>query len=143
QMLVPDENGRRINRVMMEKIDGAWHGASTLFLKTSELRSGGVRIAMDPSGKSIYYGSTTRGWQNPDEGLQRISYNGKTPFHVKNCKLTTRGFRLWFTQPIAKPKKLLPKIRASSFRYEYGYHYGSGEMDKREEKVLEVKGSGP
>ncbi|MEG3604747.1 MAG: DUF6807 family protein [Verrucomicrobiota bacterium] len=143
QMLVPDENGRRINRVMMEKIDGAWQGASTLFLKTRELRSGGVRIAMDPSGKSIYYGSTTRGWQNPDEGLQRISYNGKTPFHVKNCKLTTRGFRLWFTHPIAKPEKLLPKIRASSFRYEYGYHYGSGEMDKREEKVLEVKGSGP
>ena len=143
QMLVPDENGRRINRIMMEKIDGAWQGATTLFLQTGQLRAGGVRIAMDPSGKSIYYGSTTRGWQKPDEGVQRISYNGKTPFHVQNCKLTTRGFQLWFTLPIQEPEKLLSKIKVSSFRYEYGYRYGSSEKDKKEHKVLKVAGSEP
>ena len=39
QMLMPDENGRRITRVMLEKVDGAWQGASTLFLNTKELRA--------------------------------------------------------------------------------------------------------
>ena len=43
QMLMPDENGRRITRIMLEKVDGAWQGASTLFLNTKELRAGGVR----------------------------------------------------------------------------------------------------
>ena len=48
-MLMPDENGRRINRIMLEKVDGAWQGASTLFLNTKQLRAGGVRILMDDS----------------------------------------------------------------------------------------------
>ena len=37
---------------MLEKVDGAWQGASTLFLNTTE--SIGVRIVMDNSGKTIY-----------------------------------------------------------------------------------------
>ena len=74
-----------------KKVDGAWQGASTLFLNTKQLRAGGVRILMDDSKKTIYYASTARGWQRPDEGLQRITYNGKTPFQIKDCKLTTRG----------------------------------------------------
>ena len=144
QMLVPDENGRRINRIMMENIDGAWQGASTLFLNTKELRAGGVRIAMDTTGKSIYYASTARGWQRPDEGLQRIAYNGKIPFHVQNLKLTTNGFKLWFTKPVKNPQKLdAQKIKVRSFCYEYGYRYGSSEKDEQEHKVLNINGSGP
>ena len=141
QMLVPDENGRRINRIMMEKVDGAWQGASTLFLNTEELRAGGVRIAMDPSGKSIYYASTARGWQRPDEGIQRITYNGNTPFHVKDFKLTTQGFEIWFTEPIQDPEKLAEKISVRSFRFEYGYRYGSSEKDKKEHKILSSNGN--
>jgi hypothetical protein len=143
QMLVPDENARRITRVMLEKIDGAWQGASTLFLNTKELRAGGVRIAMNTSGETIYYASTTRGWQSPDEGLQRITFNGKTPFHIKTFNLTTQGFRFDFTLPIAKPEKLLEKISVNSFCYEYGYRYGSSEKDKKEHKVLGLTGKGP
>ena len=143
QMLVPDENGRRINRIMMEKVDGAWQGASALFLNTKQLRAGGVRIAMDDTGKTIYYGSTTRGWQRPDEGLQRITYNGKTPFHVQNLKLTTKGFKLWFTKQIKKKSFDSKKIKIRSFRYEYGYRYGSSEKDKKEHQIVAVNGTGP
>ncbi len=143
QMLVPDENGRRINRLMLEKVDGAWQGASALFLKTDELRAGGVRIVMDPSGKAIYYGSTARGWQRPDEGIQRITYNDKTPFHVKDCKLTTRGFAFSFTHPIRNPDQLIDRTSIRSFRYEYGYRYGSNEKDQRDHKLLQVAGEGP
>ncbi|MEC8044153.1 MAG: DUF6807 family protein [Verrucomicrobiota bacterium] len=143
QMLMPDENGRRITRIMLEKVDGAWQGASTLFLNTKELRAGGVRIVMDDSQKTIYYASTARGWQRPDEGLQRITYNGKTPFQVKECKLTTKGFKLWFTLPLAEPKKLKDQISVQSFRYEYGYRYGSSDKDKKDHKVQNLTGEGP
>ena len=143
QMLVPDENGRRITRVMLEKIDGAWQGASTLFLNTKQLRAGGVRIAMDSSGKTIYYASTTRGWQSPDEGLQRITYNGKTPFHIKTFNLTTQGFTFDFTLPVTETEKLLEKISVNSFCYEYGYRYGSSEKDKKEHNILSLTGKDP
>ena len=143
QMLLPDENGRRITRIMLEKVDGAWQGASTLFLNTKELRAGGVRIVMDASKKTIYYASTARGWQRPDEGLQRITYNGKTPFQIKDCKLTTRGFKLWFTLPLAEPEKLKDQISVQSFRYEYGYRYGSSDKDKKDHKVMKLIGEGP
>ena len=143
QMLVPDENGRRINRVMLEKVDGAWQGSSTLFLHTDKLRGGGVRIAMDQAGESIYYASTARGWQRPDEGIQRITYNNKIPFHVQNCELIDNGFKLTFTQPIQEPKKLIQKITATSYRYEYGHRYGSSEKDKKEHKITKMNGVNP
>ena len=99
QMLVPDENGRRIVRLMPEEVDNAWQGAATLFYENAKLRAGGVRIAPSPDGKSIYYGSTTRGWQRPDEGIQRITYNGKAPFHVQSCSLTSMGSMLALPSP--------------------------------------------
>ena len=98
---------------------------------------------MDDSKKTIYYASTARGWQRPDEGLQRITYNGKTPFQIKDCKLTTRGFKLWFTLPLAEPEKLKDQISVQSFRYEYGYRYGSSDKDKRDHKVMELIGEAP
>ena len=143
QMLIPDENGRRITRIMLEKVDGAWQGASTLFLNNKQLRAGGVRIAMDPSQKAIYYASTTRGWQRPDEGLQKISYNGKTPFQVQECKLISNGFKLSFTLPVAEPENLIKKITIRSFRFEYGYRYGSSDKDKKDHKIISLLGTGP
>ncbi|MEJ6621873.1 MAG: PmoA family protein [Opitutae bacterium] len=143
QMLIPDENGRRIVRAMLEKVDGGWQGAVALFYSEKNLRAAGVRIAMDPNGKSIYYGSTARGWQKPDEGIQRLIYSGKKPFHVQNCKLTENGFNLTFTKPIQNPKQLVEKIKVRSFRYEYGYRYGSSPKDNKEHKVIKVVGDGP
>ena len=139
QMLVPDENGRRIVRLMPEEVDSAWQGAAALFYENAKLRAGGVRIAMSPSGKSIYYGSTTRGWQRPDEGIQRLTYNGNVPFHISQCSLTTDGFLVGFTQPIANPEKLLENTKARSFRFEYGYRYGSAQHDKQTHKILAVE----
>ena len=139
QMLVPDENGRRIVRLMPEEVDSAWQGAAALFYENAKLRAGGVRIAMSPSGESIYYGSTTRGWQRPDEGIQRLTYNGNVPFHISQCSLTADGFLVGFTQPITNPEKLLENTKARSFRFEYGYRYGSAQHDKQTHKILAVE----
>ena len=139
QMLVPDENGRRIVRLMPEEVDNAWQGAAALFYENEQLRAGGVRIAPSPDGKSIYYGSTTRGWQRPDEGIQRITYNGKTPFHVKSCSLTLDGFNVGFTEPIANSNKLAQNIKIRSYRFEYGYRYGSENWTKRPQNSWDSK----
>ena len=139
QMLVPDENGRRIVRLMPEEVDSAWQGAAALFYENAKLRAGGVRISPSPDGKSIYYGSTTRGWQRPDEGIQRITYKGKTPFHIQSCSLTLDGFNVGFTEPIANPDKLSQNIKILSYRFEYGYRYGSRELDKKNHKIIGVQ----
>ena len=124
---------------MPEEVDSAWQGAAALFYENEQLRAGGVRIAPSPDGKSIYYGSTTRGWQRPDEGIQRITYNGKTPFHIKSCSLTLDGFNVGFTEAIANPDQLSQHIKIRSYRFEYGYKYGSGELDQRDHKVLAIQ----
>ena len=53
QMLVPDENGRRIVRLMPEEVDSAWQGAAALFYENAKLRAGGVRITLLMVNRSI------------------------------------------------------------------------------------------
>jgi glucose/arabinose dehydrogenase len=142
QILVPDENARRIVRLMPETVDSATQGAAVLFYENNQLRAGGVRMAMNPDGKSLYYGSTTRGWQRPDEGIQRLTYSGKAPFHILGCSLTTDGFLVQFTQPIANAERLAEKIKVRSFRFQYGYKYGSGENDQLKHEILGTEAIG-
>ncbi len=142
QMLIPDENSPRIMRVMLETVDGAWQGANVLF-HTGGLRPSGNRMAMSPDGKTLYYGETARGWQKPNEGIHRLHYTGTVPFEVLDCKLTTGGFAVSFTQPIQEPSKLASQLTVRSFRYEYGYHYGSKQKSVREHAVTAVSGNGP
>ena len=44
---------------------------------------------------------------------------------------------------LAEPEKLEEQISVQSFRYEYGYRYGSSEKDKKDHKVMELIGEGP
>ena len=54
----------------------------------------------------------------------------------------TRGFKLWFTLPLAEPEKLKDQISVQSFRYEYGYRYGSSDKDKKDHKIMKLIGEG-
>ena len=62
---------------------------------------------------------------------------------MQNLKLTTKGFKLWFTKQIKKKSFDSKKIKIRSFRYEYGYRYGSSEKDKKEHQIVAVNGTGP
>ena len=62
---------------------------------------------------------------------------------MKDFKATTGGFKLWFTQAVQDPEKLAEKISVRSFKFEYGYRYGSSEKDKKEHRILQVSGNGP
>ena len=57
--------------------------------------------------------------------------DGKTiPFEIATCSLTTDGFRLTFTEPLANNVPKPADVEISSFRYKYWQLYGSERIDK-------------
>ncbi len=115
QILIPDNNGTRITRVMSDKVNGEYQGACTHFIKNANVLSGGDRVAFTADGKTLYTGHTVRGWGKVAEGLQRITWPGKTPFDVKTIKLESSGFMLNYTRPTAEVD--LKKCSVRSFKY--------------------------
>jgi hypothetical protein len=105
-------------------------GACVKFVD-KDLRAGNNRLVFSPDGTQLYTGQTVRGWGQPAEGLQRISFTGETPFDVKTISLTKEGFVLTFTKPVDP----VGGTRASSYRakrywYRYSPQYGSPQMDE-------------
>jgi hypothetical protein len=140
QMLVPDQSGEAIVRCMPEMVDGAYQGAAVDFFRSNGLRRGNNRLTFSPEGDTLYVGQTGRGWGKISEGIQRIRFTGKVPMHVLNCSLTEEGFDVTFTKPVTAPESVAAgQISASRYRYEYGYKYGGGEIDKASVAVKSAK----
>ena len=85
-------------------------------------------------------GQTVRGWGKPSEGIQRLTYAGKTPFDVEQIKLTKTGFELATTLPIAKIADA--KITVTSFHYQDSHKYGGGKLDQKQISVTKVANTG-
>ena len=139
QLLIPDNNSPRIARVMLDEVNGEHQGSCTMFVSGRGMLSGGHRGVFSANGKTLYTGHTVRGWGKPAEGLQRITWLGKTPFDVKSIKLTKSGFVLKFTSPHAYSDFGDAKIKVQSFWYEDKWSYGGPQKDKREEKWSSIK----
>lgn len=133
QMLLPDNNGQRITRIMLEKVNGDYQGACTTFLDGSGLRSGNHRIRFSPDGGQIYVGQTVRGWGNPAEGLQRIIPLSQTPpFDIQTMKIEPDGFSVELTRP---PRGETSGIKISSYTYRPNWNYGGNKQGIREHKT--------
>jgi hypothetical protein len=128
QFILPDNNGSRLCRIMVEKVDGVFQGMVTYFQNAGGLRSGNNRVAFSPDGKSLYIGQTVRGWGSPAEGLQRITYKGGTPLDVSAIKICKQGFRLTFTEKI--PEFAADSIKVSSAIYQPTWVYGGKAENK-------------
>lgn len=133
QILIPDNNGTRITRVMLDEVNGEYQGACTHFIKNVNVLSGGNRVAFTADGKTLYTGHTVRGWGKVAEGLQRITWTGKTPFDVKTIKLESAGFMLDYTKPLAEVDPKQCSVR--SFKYVSNWRYGGPMLDKRKEAI--------
>ncbi|BDS07262.1 hypothetical protein NT6N_23020 [Oceaniferula spumae] len=140
QILLPDNNSNRISRIMLDKVNGEYQGSCTHFINGHGLRSGNNRAVFTADGKTLYVGQTARGWGKPAEGLQRITWLGKTPFDIKQIKLTKTGFDLNFTKEVKLLSGSLVKLR--SFRYEDKWSYGGPQLDKRDEAVSSQRSEG-
>lgn len=136
QMFVGDIAGRRILRIILDKVNGTYQGACIKFIENSGLRGGNNRFIWSPNGQSLYVGQTYRGWGSPEEGLQRITYQHESPFEIHNIKITKTGFHISFTHSIDKNSfNSNDKFRIESFHYDYGHKYGS---PKRNVKTIGV-----
>jgi hypothetical protein len=142
QILLPDASGTRIARVMVEKVEGAYQGAVTLFVNGQGLRISNNRLAFSPDGRALYVGQTSRGWgasKGPNtEGLQRITWNGGAPFTIQQMNITSRGFRLTFTDRVSPGALLAVGYAVESMTYQSKWVYGGDPLDVQPESVTAV-----
>lgn len=124
--LIGDQGHALINRVFLERVNGAYQGAVFPFRR--DFASGVLRMVWGEGG-SMYVGMTDRGWASTGErgyGLQRLEWNGEIPFEMKTIKATPDGFEIEFTKPVNREMAANPALYSiTNFTYMYRYDYGS------------------
>ncbi|MBI5773687.1 MAG: hypothetical protein HZA89_08090 [Verrucomicrobia bacterium] len=137
QMFVAEFTDAKVSRVFMEKVDGEYQGAAFPFL--AGFASGLVRLQFAPDG-SLMVGMTSRGWTSlgtKSYGLQRVKWNGTTPFAIHEMRARPDGFELTFTQPVdAKAAGNPESYSMSSYTYLYSSAYGSDEIETKPVKIV-------
>ena len=141
QLFFGDYTLSLIIRATTEKVNGVWQGACYPFREG--LSSGIMHVEFSPQGQLIVGGFTTTS-QWPVRGaepyaIQRIDWNGKMPFEVKEMNIKKDGFLVHFTKPIDQ------EVAAQSDNYgittyTHVYHagYGSPEVDHTTRKVTKA-----
>ena len=91
----------------------------------------------------MFVGMTSRGWAatgKKEYGLQRLVWNGRTPFEIKSIKAQDDGFILEFTKPVDKYLAETPSTyQLTSFNYKYHNSYGSPIIDQQKGSVENVE----
>lgn len=130
QLFVGEFTDAKVGRVFLEKIEGEYQGAAFPFL--SGFASGVVRLLFAPDG-SLLVGMSSRGWSSLGTqayGLQRVRWNGVTPFAIQEMRAQPDGFELVFTAAVDAATAALPASYAvKSYTYLYSNAYGSAEID--------------
>ena len=128
-----------IVRATTEKVNGVWQGACYPFREG--LSTGLLNLHFTPQGQLIT-GGTNRGW--PVRGLkpyalERLSWNGKTPFEIERITVTSDGFTIRFTKPIeAQQAARVDSYKLGTFTHNYMQGYGGPEVDQTKPQVKSV-----
>ncbi|HSF54417.1 MAG TPA: c-type cytochrome [Algoriphagus sp.] len=140
QILVGDQGQSKIMRIMLEKVNGVYQGASIDF--RAGFQSGVLRMVFADD-QSLFVGETNRGWGSAgdaNEGLQRLVWNREAPFEMRTVKAKPDGFEIEFTKPIDKKSaEDLTSYMISSFTYKYFPVYGSPPVRPMEHEILGVE----
>lgn len=130
QLFVGEFTDAKISRVFLEKVNGEYQGAAFPFV--DGLASGVVRISFGPGG-SLFVGMSQRGWSSLGSkayGLQRIRWNGETPFAIQEMRAKPDGFQLRFTSPVDPVSaRNIGSYSMKNYTYTYSSSYGSPEID--------------
>jgi glucose/arabinose dehydrogenase len=136
QLFVGEFTDAKVSRVFLEKVDGQYQGAAFPFL--AGFASGVVRLLFDDDG-SLFVGMTSRGWSSlgtQSYGLQRVRWNGVTPFAMREMHAQPDGFELVFTSEVDPATAGLPaSYSLASYTYLYSSAYGSPEIDVRSHSI--------
>ncbi|MDO7172497.1 c-type cytochrome [Mariniflexile sp. AS56] len=140
QIFVGDQGRSLINRVFLEKVQGVYQGAVFSFVKG--FASGVFRMCWGSDG-SMFVGMTARGWGSTGGdiyGLQRLVWNGKVPFEIKEMRAMPDGFELEFTKPVDKTTaSAIASYTFNNFTYKYHKTYGSPVIHKGDCNVTAIK----
>lgn len=126
-----------VNRVFLEKVGGEYQGACFPFIKGLQSAVLAVNFLQDGS---MIAGQSNRGWNSYGSkafGIERIVWDGVTPFEIEKMEAVKEGFRFTFTAPAREPVAA-GDIEAKSYTYLFQSKYGSPEVD---EKALVVRSS--
>ena len=137
QYFVADQGHSKIMRMSLEKVNGKYQGACYPFYEG--FASGLVRLRWGLDG-SIFGGMTSRGWASTGKAeyaLQRLVWNGETPFEMKNIHALPDGFEVEFTLPVNAAKlKDVKNFTVNSFTYKYQHQYGSPIINNHPRKII-------
>ncbi len=140
QLFVGEFTQAGMHRVFLEKVNGQYQGACFPF--RSGFASAVLRIAQGNDG-SLFAGLTNRGWSSLGDasyGLQRVTWNGKTPFEIHSMHARPDGFELALTRPVDRKTAVAPEAYdLSSYTYLYHSTYGSDEIQRRELEITAVE----
>ena len=136
QVIVGEMNSAKILRTMLEEVDGTWQGALVTFIKEDTLKSGVHRMVF--VGDKLYVGHTHLSWAG-GEGITALLPKAKLPFEVQDMKITPKGFRFTFTEPLDEASAIQELWDATRYTYAYHSNYGSPQLEKAEVDVTSVK----
>lgn len=135
QFFVGELTTSAINRVFLEKVGGEYQGACFPFLEG--FQSGVLRLEFGEDG-SLFVGETNRGWSSLGTrayGLERVIWNGQTPFAMRTMEARPHGFHCTFTKPIRRASATDATWQMRSYTYEYHAEYGGPDIDVKEPGV--------
>ncbi len=139
QYFVADQGHSKIMRMSLEKVNGKYQGACYPFFEGFSSGLLRLRWGLD---NSIFAGMTSRGWASKGGqlyGLQRLVWNGETPFEMKNIHALTDGFEVEFTSPAdSTDLKNSMNYSVNSFTYKYHEDYGSPIINFQERKIIGI-----
>ena len=141
QLFVGDQGQSKVMRVFQEKVKGEYQGAVFPFKEGFE--SGVLRMSWGIGNATMYVGMTSRGWSSTGPelyGLQRLVWNGETPFEIKEIHAQPDGFELTFTKPIDRQTASDPSsYEITVFTYKYHSTYGSDIINQENAPVTHVE----
>lgn len=130
QLFVGDQTNSTVMRCVIEEVDGYKQGVCFPFREG--FGSGTLSLLMSPQGH-LFVGGTNRGWGsrgNLPFSLERLDWNGQTPFEIHTIKARPDGFQLTFTEPVDPQTAGNPaSYRMESYAYIFQSSYGSPEVD--------------
>ena len=136
QYFVADQGQSKVMRVFMEKVNGVYQGFCINYREG--FQSGILRERFGLDG-SMFVGMTSRGWGSTGKdnfGLQRLVWNGLTPFEINKIHAKSDGFEISFTQPVdVKSVKNAASYALRSYIYEYHHQYGSPIINVKDLKI--------
>ncbi|WP_158969231.1 hypothetical protein [Paraglaciecola sp. L3A3] len=138
QIFIGDQTQSNIFRVLLDKVNGVYQGAVINFM--NGFQSGNIRNEFDIKGQ-LWVGQTARGWGaagGKPFGLQKVVWDGTTPFELHNIKLTKTGFTLTFTDKVDVNSVSLDSFSAQQWNYHYSGNYGSPKMNLEAVKPSKV-----